>query len=289
MYTSVNLAMLFWLGLLASDHHDVFKDIFILLQKVAFFCGGSWPSSSLAHSHPLFPGHCGGNHPLSMGTGLSFIWFWINHLCQWSLIIIVCCFDPLLSPSSPLGVNGSVAVTTHCSWVIITDFWVLLNHGLSFIVCCYQYAGCDNNNYVHFQRWNQPAYWRDTDCARALGCTTRVYCRYCQFHLRLNIAYCVKEHAIRIHFAIVYGSGQMASISKQTPTPLLRNHLCSAKLYCAFSDATRIFNFQTEMKLAVLFVPGEVRASVCYSARLERSSPFWATENLLKFYYLAYV
>lgn len=146
MYTSVNLAMLFWLGLLASDHHNVFKNIFILLQKVAFFCGGSWPSSSLAHSHPLFPGHCGGNHPLSMGTGLSFIWFWINHLCQWSLIIIVCCFDPLLSPSSPLGVNGSVAVTTHCSWVIIIWFLSSVESSLIiYCICCYQYAGCDNN------------------------------------------------------------------------------------------------------------------------------------------------
>ena len=42
----------------------------------------------------------------------------------------------------------------------------------------------------------------------------------------------------------------MACVSKQPPTKIVRNHLCGAKSYCAFSHATR--NFQTEMKLAVV-------------------------------------
>ena len=49
VYTSL---CYFWLGLVASDHHDVYENIFILLHKITFFCGGS---SSLTHSHPLFP------------------------------------------------------------------------------------------------------------------------------------------------------------------------------------------------------------------------------------------
>ena len=83
---------------------------------------------------------------------------------------------------------------------------------------------------------------------------------YYRFHLRLNIAYCVKEYAIGIYFAIVTESGQVASISKQTPTPLLRNHLCGVKLDCTLSHATR--NFQTEMKLAVLEISGSLSVTV---------------------------
>ena len=125
VYTSL---CYFWLGLVASDHHDVYENIFILLHKITFFCGGR---SSLTHSHPLFP-----DIVPPIVHGLSWFWAVLNpsFMPLISYHFIVCCFDPVLSPSSPLGVNGNVAVTTHCSRVII--IWFLSSVKSSLIIYC---------------------------------------------------------------------------------------------------------------------------------------------------------
>ena len=42
----------------------------------------------------------------------------------------------------------------------------------------------------------------------------------------------------------------MPCVSKQPPTPIVRNHLCGVKSYCAFSHVTR--NFHLRLKIVQL-------------------------------------